>query len=171
MATKREYLVGLGLAKAGRGRFSKEALEALAEAEASGTVFDEPVKVTKEVAAEGDETPSQHIKPASESGQIRAWATEHGISVGQRGRIPADVVAAYRAGDASTLNAPVQVYKVQPQVRVRQLKSMYGEDDQGRVVGFAMCQRCTYHINFCRCKSGPKPPSIVVKVLDRTDPA
>jgi hypothetical protein len=173
MPTKREYLAGLNppLAKIGRGRFSKAALEAIAAAEAAGTVFDEPVTVSKEVAAEGDETPSQHPKPTSESSLIRAWAADNGISVGQRGRIPVDVIAAYQAGDPGTLGKPVQKYVVQPQVRIRQLRSMYGLDDAGHTVGFAICRRCREHINYCACKSGPKPPSIVVKVIDRTDPA
>lgn len=171
MPTKREYLIGLGLAKPGRGRFSKEATEALAAAVAAGTVFDEPVAAVKEVAAEGDDTPSQHPKPASESSLIRAWAADNGISVGQRGRIPVDVIDAYRAGDPGSLGKPVQKYVVQPQVKVRQLKAMYGLDVDGHTVGYAICRRCHYHINYCGCKSGPKPPSIVVKVLDRTDPA
>lgn len=39
MQTKRDYLVGLGLAKPGRGKFSNAAKEALAKAEASGMKF------------------------------------------------------------------------------------------------------------------------------------
>lgn len=41
MATKREFLKARGLAKGERGRFSAKALEALAQAEADGVVFDE----------------------------------------------------------------------------------------------------------------------------------
>lgn len=170
MATKREYLVGLGLAQPGRGRFSREALTAIAEAESQGTVFDEPVKaVSKGVSVEGDSSPSQRTRPTSESSLIRAWAADNGVAVGNRGRIPESVVSAYRSGDATSLLPAPKVTRP-PQVRVRQLKAMYGEDDAGRLVGFAICRRCSNHINFCRCGSGPKPPSIVVKVLDRTDP-
>lgn len=39
MQSKREYLVGLGLAKPGRGKFSNAAKEALAKAEAEGMKF------------------------------------------------------------------------------------------------------------------------------------
>jgi hypothetical protein len=39
--TKREYLVSLGLAKEGRGKFSKAGLEELAKAEADGMSFDD----------------------------------------------------------------------------------------------------------------------------------
>lgn len=43
MQTKREYLVGLGLAKPGRGKFSNAAKAALAEAEAKGVKFSDIV--------------------------------------------------------------------------------------------------------------------------------
>lgn len=39
MQSKRDYLVGLGLAKPGRGKFSNEAKRALAKAESSGIKF------------------------------------------------------------------------------------------------------------------------------------
>lgn len=172
MPTKREYLAGLNppLAKPGRGRFSKEALDALAAAEAAGVVFDEPVKPVKEVATEGEE-PSKPTKPASESTAIRSWAATNGIKVGERGRLPKEVIAAYRA-DSPSMAKPqaAPVYKVEPQVRVRQISAMYGQDDRGTVIGFSMCTRCKYHISLCQCKSGPVPPKFVVKMLDRTDP-
>lgn len=173
MATQREYLVGLGLAKPGRGKFSKEAHAALAEAVANGVTFDEPAykaPKVKEVATEGADAPSQPSRPISESAKIREWATSNGVKVGNRGRIPSDVINAFKQDDASSIApAAKPVYKIEPQVRVRQVKCMYGEDDAGRVVGFGMCQRCTYHVSFCKCKAGPKPPSVVVKVLDRFD--
>jgi hypothetical protein len=37
-----------------------------------------------------------------ESQAIRAWATEQGIEINQRGRIPKGVLDAYRAGHASS---------------------------------------------------------------------
>lgn len=169
MATKRDYLVGLGLAKPGRGRFSKEATEALAAAEASGQIFDEPVKPVKEVATEGDK-PSQPSKPTSESSLIRSWAADNGIKVGERGRIPADVIKAFGKQDATGLAETPKVYTVTPSVRTRQIKTMYGEDDKGLKIGFSQCRRCAMHVSWCRCSTGPKPPSMVVKVLDQTDP-
>jgi len=44
MTTKREYLVGLGLAKEGRGKFSNAAKEALVKASAEGIVFSDAEK-------------------------------------------------------------------------------------------------------------------------------
>jgi hypothetical protein len=40
--TKREYLISLGLAKPGRGRFSREGNAAIAKAESEGIKFDDP---------------------------------------------------------------------------------------------------------------------------------
>lgn len=54
MQTKREYLVGLGLAKPGRGKFSNSAKAALAEAEAKGVKFADIV--TKISVATGTST-------------------------------------------------------------------------------------------------------------------
>ncbi len=172
MPTKREYLAGLNppLAKPGRGRFSKDAIAALEAAEAAGVVFDEPVKPVKEVATEGDE-PSKPTKPASEVTLIRSWAADNGIKVGERGRLPQDVVAAYRAGNPSMAVPQAKpVYKVEPQVRIRQVRAMYGVDERGSTIGFSMCTRCKFHVSLCACKSGPVPPKFVVKMLDKTDP-
>ncbi len=62
MATKREYLIDLNLAKPGRGRFSRAALDALAKAESEGVVFDEPVVVGK-VAAPASSDASDRKSP------------------------------------------------------------------------------------------------------------
>jgi hypothetical protein len=47
MQTRREYLVGLGLAKEGRGKFSTAAKEALDKAIAEGVVFADTVAPTE----------------------------------------------------------------------------------------------------------------------------
>jgi hypothetical protein len=49
MQTRRDYLVGLGLAKPGRGKFSTAAKEALDKARASGTKFSDDEVPTKTV--------------------------------------------------------------------------------------------------------------------------
>lgn len=58
MQTKREYLVGLGLAKEGRGKFSNAAKEALAKAEASGMKF-------------SDATGPAPVRPAAPKGEAK----------------------------------------------------------------------------------------------------
>lgn len=44
-------------------------------------------------AARGGATAGAGVQP----GEVRAWATEQGIAVNERGRIPKDVMAAYAA--------------------------------------------------------------------------
>lgn len=66
MQTKREYLVGLGLAKPGRGKFSNDAKKALAEAEAKGIKFSDIV--TK--IPTGKSEPTGNATEKSAGGQI-----------------------------------------------------------------------------------------------------
>lgn len=69
MQTKRDYLVGLGLAKPGRGKFSNAAKEALAKAEAEGMKFsDAAPKATGPVKT--DEPTTKVTAPAGESAYI-----------------------------------------------------------------------------------------------------
>lgn len=113
--TPREYLVERGLAKPGKGKFSKEAHEALAKAKAEGIVFDEPIKpapkpkaangplsgksVLRAAAAAGVEADRARVAaaPAVDSKAVRAWAADNGIAVGARGRVHPEVVAKYLA--------------------------------------------------------------------------
>jgi hypothetical protein len=55
MATRREWLIGQGLAVPGRGKFSKKAHEALDRARLDGVVFDDETPATVEPAGEVDE--------------------------------------------------------------------------------------------------------------------
>jgi len=59
MQTKREYLVTLGLAKPGRGKFSNDAKAALAKAEGEGVKFK-------------DVTPGAPVRTASPTGETKA---------------------------------------------------------------------------------------------------
>jgi len=73
LQTPREYLVSLGLAKDGRGKFSKEAHEALEKAKASGIVFAEKVAATpkpKKVSLEKPARPEADLaKPVPKGPQ------------------------------------------------------------------------------------------------------
>jgi hypothetical protein len=78
--TKREYLVEKGLAKPGRGRFSREALAVLANAESEGVTFAEAttVKAEKVEASESDPVPLAKPAPAQQKRMRKekvAWAT------------------------------------------------------------------------------------------------
>ena len=62
MATRREYLVSLGLAKEGRGRFSQAAKDALAKAENDGMVFDDPAPAAKGPTERKPKEKSESVK-------------------------------------------------------------------------------------------------------------
>ena len=54
-------------------------------------------------------TPTRSSTPTAGSSrarnqEIRTWATSHGVTLGDRGRIPNNVVAAFEAGDPSRLD-------------------------------------------------------------------
>ncbi len=83
--TEREYLVTLGLAKPGKGRYSNAAKEALEKARGEGQTFDTPTVSTKSDTYQTDSDPKS----------VRAWAKTQGINVGERGRIHADILRQY----------------------------------------------------------------------------
>ena len=60
MQSKRDYLVGLGLAKPGRGKFSNAAKDALAKAVADGVKFSDGEAQSSPIVKPADTTP----KPA-----------------------------------------------------------------------------------------------------------
>lgn len=126
MGTQREYLIDLNLAKPGRGRFSREAREALAKAVADGVTFDD-TKVKVETVASSD-------------------ASDH-----RQGPEPS--------------RAPVPARP--PQIRIRDIRSMFCEDEDGHEIEFSLCRRCSYHVSFCKCASIGMP-SIGVRLLDKT---
>lgn len=103
MATQRAYLHSLGLAKnpVGRGRFSVDGHKALADARSNGMTFDDDnkpeakpktVKVTKAVTVIAK--PTEKV----DNQAVREWAKANGKSIGERGRIHGDIIAAYLAG-------------------------------------------------------------------------
>ena len=139
MATKREYLVSLGLAKAGRGRFTTEALAVLAKAESEGIVFSDG-----KVASDSPESEPRAPRSVSTKGEGQAFA--------------------YKPEPSSPhpVTTFQQRYNVHP--RVREQNSMIGEDENGIRVAFATCRRCSSHIGYCRCPS-VLPPKFLVRVV------
>lgn len=90
--TRRAYAASLGLAKAdARGRMSADAHAAIAKAESEGKVF-----------SDTNATPRKVVASAPKAGQfdakkVRAWAASKGLSVNARGRLSAEVLAAFKA--------------------------------------------------------------------------
>lgn len=175
-ASEREYLISLDppLAKPGRGRFSQEAKDALVAARKSGITFGTPEADVKgqhvPLVGSTDENRSARgasINPAS----VRSWAKESGYDLAKRGRIPSYIIDAYLSNPVP--EEPTDKWLADPpkkQVRVRQVRSMYGLTVEGYRVGFSTCRRCLAHISMCACSDGPKPPSVVDRVLAEFDP-
>ena len=101
MATQREYLVSLGLATPGRGRFSNAAKEALAKAIAEGKIFDDvtvPVVKAKITVPSVNKDEFSDISPKA----AREWAAANpdlipaGIVIAPKGRLDWRVKKAYK---------------------------------------------------------------------------
>jgi hypothetical protein len=58
-----------------------------------------PISGTGKAVRRRTTTPSRSKKPSRDPKVIRAWATEHGIAVPSRGRIPADVERQFNEAD------------------------------------------------------------------------
>ena len=168
--TQREYLVEKGLAKAGRGKFSKVAHEALAEATAKGITFGPVAKpATSEDSDSLGKSEASVGSPAEASPSvIRQWAIAQGMDVPKRGRLSADIIAAYTGNPLTP--KPVQsgllANPVPRQERLRLASTLYGLTEEGFKVGYNHCRRCKASMVYCDCRDGVLPPSIVVKVLD-----
>lgn len=174
--TKRDYLVSLGLAKAdARGRFSKEAQAALDKAVSEGMVFADTPSIRRETV----------VTQPYDARKVRRWAEKNGISLGQRGRVPADIVARFYAENPdepvtdevipptmaqvaeadSQARAADEVFPAEP-VRdetVAFVRAARPEDApeyiSEPVVGFTECAKCKHLVAFCGCEGGPVAPA------------
>ncbi|ASR77277.1 Lsr2-like DNA bridging protein [Streptomyces phage NootNoot] len=154
--TRRAYAVSLGLAKESRGRMSAAAYEAIAEAEKSGKVF-----------TDTDATPRKVVKAAPKAGQfdakaVRAWATSKGMTVSARGRLSAEVLAAYKADNPEVKPAAPGVHvkvtgkDVRPHANPTrgprtEYTAWYG-NKRIRLSEREVC-KCGYSLSHCGCGS------------------
>lgn len=129
MATKREYLVGLGLAKEGRGRFGKDALAALAKAEAEGIVFDEP---TVKPASAKPKVKQPTVK-ADKAPKVSLVKQEKPKVSEQRAERPTPLLMPKRRPENSGFT----------QVR-------------GILIRQDKCGNCTNAVSRCACTTGPR---------------
>lgn len=152
MVTKRDWLASLTppLAKPGRGRFSREAIAAIAKAESEGMVFDDP--------APSKPAPRPMPKPSTKVPGI-----SEAVAKNLPGVTNAPVVN-------ETTEPPMIAPEVKPQSLVRDVKSLNGYTKEGWKVNFATCAKCANHVKYCKCSGGPHAPSIVV-TLDEGSPA
>lgn len=131
MATQREYLVSLGLAKPSRGRFSKEAKAALAKAVEEGMTFTD----TKE-APQASADASEHPRPRPSGEASPSPRKDSG------GGVPLLII-----GGSPT--------------KLRNISSLKGLTVEGYRVGFDTCRRCMGPLTHCSCKKPKAPGIVV----------
>lgn len=155
--TRRAYAVSLGLAKESRGRMSAEAYAAIAKAEANGMVFADAEAPKKRAA----------VKAAPKAGQfdakvVRAWAKSKGMEVNSRGRLSAEILAAYKADNPEVKPAAPGVHvkvtgkDVRPHAeRTRSRRTEYVAWYNGKRLRLSeneVC-KCGYSLSHCGCGS------------------
>lgn len=173
--TKRAYAVRLGLANPTRGRFGKDALLAIATAEAQGHTFVEPVVATPKPKATTAATPAapkptrvalpKENLPATDPKAVRAWAKQNGHTVGDRGRIHADVIKAYLAdGGKAVAVTTAEVKRPTPldMPKVRRENSGWSRV-KGILIRQDRCGKCTAAVSRCTCKTGPQAHAFLSK--------
>ncbi|URQ04800.1 Lsr2-like DNA bridging protein [Streptomyces phage Emma1919] len=175
--TEREYLISLGLAKAGRGRYSKEARDALNKAKADGMTFDlpaseiakleranKPKRVRKTVQAVKEIRPSQDAYDAK---AVRSWGEQTGaIEKGKRGKLPTALINAYLAANKTAKKVTVRrsVGKAEKvrDVTVGFTYARRGPKDPSFIseplVAVQSCGSCSKGVSYCKCSSGPVAP-------------
>ena len=179
MATAREYLVSLGLAKPGRGRFSGEAKAALAKAIADGMTFDEvnppapkQLKVKTVGAKPLDSDDFKDISPKA----VRAWAQENpslvpeGIVVRDRGRVDLRVYEAYKKNATKIVTRADEHddYGPNPERRFGGNVKFVGIVN-GKTVEVDYIQVCAgeggcgYSLGYCRCPQNKKIRHVITK--------
>jgi subtilisin family serine protease len=154
--TRRAYAVSLGLAKESRGRMSAKAYEAIASAEKSGMVF-----------ADTEATPRKVIAAAPKAGQfdakaVRSWAKSKGLQVNARGRLSAEVLAAYKADNpevkvaAPGVHVKVTGKDVRPHAApTRSSRTEYTAwyGNKRIVLSEREACKCGYSLSHCKCGS------------------
>lgn len=155
--TRRAYAASLGLAKEGaRGRMSAEAHAAIAKAEGEGKVF-----------SDTNATPRKVVAAAPKAGQfdaktVRAWAASKGLSVNARGRLSAEVLAAYKAdnpevkAEAPGTHVKVVGKDVRPHAapyRSSRTEYIAWFGNKRIVLSEREACKCGYSLSHCRCGS------------------
>lgn len=157
--TRRAYAATLGLAKAdARGRMSAEAHAAIALAESTGTVFSDStaqarVKVVKAAPKAGE----------FDARKVREWAKSKGLTVNARGRLSAEVLAAFKADNPEVAPAAPGTHvkvigkDIRPTApRRRSARTEYtAVDRKGKTWNLSEREacKCGASLMYCRCGS------------------
>lgn len=156
MQTRREYLVSLGLASNGRGKFSTAAHEALKVALDGGMRFSdmeaEPKKAIK-IKTVGPVPRSSDFTHDA----VRRWALDNpslipaGMMPGDRGRVSNELTNLY----VDAMKSPEKV-DLNPSRRFPDGTTFVGNINGHRVVSDdrQICGGCGVSIGWCRCQEG-----------------
>lgn len=161
MTTRRAYAASLGLAKAeGRGRLSAAALEAIAEMEANGMVFEDTA--ASKARAEKSKTVPVVKAGAFDAKKVRAWATSVGLPVNARGRLSAEVMDAYRKANPEDKPSETREHirvvgkDIRPTAaRTRSSRTDYSAVLFGKTIRLSEREacKCGYSLSHCSCGS------------------
>ena len=170
---EREYLVSLGLATPGRGRFSREAQAALQAAREAGRTFDQPVisaprEKSQEPTVRRIEVPD---RTSYDPKAVRKWAAEQGMTLGSRGRIDREVIAQYLSlhGDVSRVIAEPstagQVLELRPRVHPVGTRFVHvdGKGRRHEIGDTNVDMVCGNSLSHCGCSA---PRALVRGILD-----
>jgi len=179
MATEREYLISIGLAKEGRGRFSSEAKAALEKAKSEGMVFDlTPAEIAKlerqnrtKRVKEVSPKPVSVRRPTQDEYDVkavRAWGEQTGaIEKGKRGKLSTALINAYLASNKVEKKVAVKKSAVKRSI-VRSETVGYTfakrkDTDPAFIseplVAVMTCGKCSRGVSYCGCQDGPVAPS------------
>lgn len=160
----KDYAASLGLAKPGKGRMSREATEAVAKARAEGMTFSkEAVKsvTVRNRPESGKPIDLSDRKPVGDfdAKAVRAWAKSNGIEVSERGRISAEVKAAY-ADDNPDVERTVKVIagkNLRPSAPMTSEPGThwtgYFHDKTVKVNGATCCTNCKVSLAYHTCNA------------------
>lgn len=167
MVTARAWLVERGLAKEGRGRYSRAAVEALEQARNDGVAFDEP-QVSKPASAlrQPRTTTTEQVAVAKvkrneyDPAAVRVWAKGNGIPFPARGRISSDLARQYldsvgeKAVKREDKPAEVNNFGATPD-RVRIEDTWVGKNGKETITKTYRdcCIQCHVSIGWCRCSA------------------
>ena len=105
----------------------------------------------------------------------REWLRSQGFQVGERGRLtPAMITALSDYPGDNSIAEPLYVEMVhayvnymEDQTPIREARTLYGRDKEGRVISFTSCSNCDKHMSFCSCQMGVLAPIMVVSTNEK----
>lgn len=108
----------------------------------------------------------------------REWLIARGLAKPGRGRLSREAHEALEQAIADgvvftdTKETKYELPPIEPYKKIRSIKRhLIGYTEEGWVVGFDTCGRCSLYVNYCQCKEGVKVPSIVVSLDKYTEKA